>query len=191
MQSLADKNNGYLFTADVQKNGISRTYLAEFVSENNFERVSNGVYISPDTWIDELFILQHRYPKVVFANETALYLQGLSDREYQNVCVAVPPRFSSTALREEGVFIWQEKKEIYSLGIVELKTNFGNTVRVYDKEKCICDIVKRRSKIDIVLFSDAIKAYMHSRLKDLSKLAEYSEKMEIKDEIMKYIEVML
>ena len=40
------KNKGYLLTADVIKANISKTYLAEFVKENNLEHVAHGVYLS-------------------------------------------------------------------------------------------------------------------------------------------------
>lgn len=40
MSNLLQENNGYLFTAQVEKEGISRAYLAKFVRENNLEKVA-------------------------------------------------------------------------------------------------------------------------------------------------------
>lgn len=191
LDELINKCNGYLFTSDVQKNGISRTYLARYVKENNLERVSKGIYISPSTWEDELFILQHNYSKVVFSGETALYLHGLIDREYSEINVTIPPNFNRTRLCEQGISVHQEKTEIYELGIIEKKTNLGNLVRVYNKEKCICEMLKNRKNIDVQHFQTAMKTYMHDKSKELSRLMFYAEKLKVKDELMKYIEVML
>ena len=58
------------------------------------ERVASGIYITEDTWEDELFIIQRKYPSVVYSGETALYLHDLLDREYSAVFVSVPPNFS-------------------------------------------------------------------------------------------------
>ena len=129
MRDLLKRNNGYLFTAQVGKLGISRTYLAKFVHENNLEKVAKGIYISPDTWSDELYILQTCNPRIVYSGETALYLHGMIDREYADICITVPPKFNRTRLYNKGVIVHQEKLELYELGIEEVKTNFGNPVR--------------------------------------------------------------
>ena len=57
-------HNGYLFTTQVEKAGISRTYRVKFVQENHLEKVAKGIYVSQDTWADELYILQIRKPKL-------------------------------------------------------------------------------------------------------------------------------
>ena len=138
MSELLQKNNGYLFTTQVEKAGISRTYMAKFVQENHLEKVAKGIYISQDTWADELYILQIRNPKIIYSGETALYLRGMIDSEYTDICITVPPRFNQTRLRSKGVIVHQEKQSVYQLGIVDVKTNYGNTVRTYNKERCIC-----------------------------------------------------
>ena len=38
-----------------------------------------------DVWLDELFILQQRNSAIIYSGETALYLHGLTDREYSSV----------------------------------------------------------------------------------------------------------
>ena len=191
IDKLLEQNDGYLFSKDVEKAGISRTYLANYVKERGLEKVSKGIYISPDTWEDELYILQLRYPKVVFSGETALYIHGLIDREYSRINVTVPPRFNRTRLLSEGVVIRQEQEANYNLGIIELQTNYGNTVRVYDVEKTICDLVKLRGKIEVQHYQTAIKSYMRSKDKNLTRLLKYADALKVRDEIMKYVEVMI
>ena len=83
------------------------------------------------------------------------------------------------------------KQEIYQLGITEIETNFGNKVRVYDKERCICDIIKNRNTVEVQQFQCALKTFMADKSKDMSKLMSYGAKLKIRDEIMKYVEVML
>ena len=191
IDKLLEQNDGYLFSKDVENAGISRTYLANYVKDRGLEKVSKGIYISPDTWEDELYILQLRYPKVVFSGETALYIHGLIDREYSRINVTVPPRFNRTRLLSEGVVIRQEQETNYNLGIIELQTNYGNTVRVYDVEKTICDLVKLRGKIEVQHYQTAIKSYMRSKDKNLTRLLKYADALKVRDEIMKYVEVMI
>lgn len=191
ISNLLRENNGYVFTEQVEKAGISRTYLSKFVRENNLERVAKGIYISQDTWADELYILQVCNPRIIYSGETALYLHGMIDREYTDICITVPPRFNQTRLRNKGVIVHQQKAAIYQLGIVEVKTNYGNVVRTYNKERCICDIIKNRENIEVQQFQAAMKTFMRDKTKDMSRLMWYGEQLKIRDEIMKYVEVML
>ena len=191
MSELLQENNGYLFTAQVEKAGISRTYLAKFVQENHLEKVAKGIYISQDTWEDELYILQICNPKIIYSDETALYLHGMTDREYTDISITVPPRFNQTRLRSKGLIVHQEKQTMYQLGIVEVETNYGNIVRAYDKERCICNMIKNRKRIEVQQFQTAMKAFMRDRTKNMSRLMQYGEQLKIRDEIMKYVEVML
>lgn len=191
MNELLEENNGYLYTSQVEKAGISRTYLAKFVKENHLEKVAKGIYISQDTWEDELYILQTCNPKIIYSEETALYLHGMTDREYTDISITVPPRFNQTRLRSKGLIVHQEKQTMYQMGIEEVKTNYGNMVRTYNKERCICDIIKNRKRIEVQQFQTAMKTYMRDKTKDMSRLAQYGEQLKIRDEIMKYVEVML
>ena len=63
--------------------------------------------------------------------------------------------------------------------------------QVYDKERCICDLIKDRKKYEIQLYQTAIKEYMSSKEKNLSRLIEYAVKLGVRDEVMMYVEVMV
>ena len=184
-------NNGYLFASEIEAAGISRTYLAKFVKENNMEKVAKGIYVSEDTYPDELFILQKCNPKIIFSGETALYLHQMIDREYDEICVSVPTRFSGTRLREKGIMIHQEREATYKLGITTVISNFGNMITTYDRERCVCDLVKNRGKMEVQNFQTAIKAYMNGKDKDLSKLIMYADTLKVRDAVMRYVEVLI
>ena len=53
LASLAAADGGVLTTAAAVAAGISKTALANYVTSNHFERVSLGIYLSPETWRDE------------------------------------------------------------------------------------------------------------------------------------------
>nr|MCR4594606.1 type IV toxin-antitoxin system AbiEi family antitoxin domain-containing protein [Clostridiales bacterium] len=72
--SIAEKNNGVIRYSDVEEKDISKDAFFRFIKNNDFEKVSHGIYLSPDVFPDEMFLLQLRFPRIVFSNETALYL---------------------------------------------------------------------------------------------------------------------
>ena len=186
---LIEDNNGYLLSSMVTEKNISKTFLAKYVKENNLEKVARGIYITEDVWPDELYIMQVRNAAVIFSGETALYLHGLIDREYSEICVSVPTGYNATHLKTGNVQVKYASKNSYGLGVCTVPSASGNMIKVYDRERCICDLISDRKKIEIQNFQTAIKEYMLGKDKKFSKLIEYAEKLGMRDEVMKYVEV--
>lgn len=190
LMRLSEKNNGYLFTAEVLQNGISKTYLAKFVKENEYERVAYGIYSAPDIWPDELFILQKTNPRIIFSGETALYIHGLTDREYSKIEVTVPQGYNAVHLRKKNICVRSMRDKLYELGKSMAESIYGNPIIVYDKERTICNMIVDRKKRDIQLFQTAMKEYMSDSERKLTTLVRYAEELGIRDEVMKYVEVL-
>ena len=191
LMQLIEDNNGYLLTSMATEKGITKPYLAKYVKENGLEKVARGIYITEDVWPDELYIMHVRNSAVVFSGETALYLHNLVDREYSEICVTVPKGYNATHLKTDSVHVRYVAKESYELGVCMMPSMCGNMVRVYDKERCICDLIYERNNMEVQNFQTAIKEYMTSKDKKLSRLIEYAQKLGIRNEVMKYVEVLV
>lgn len=191
LQELIKQNNGYLLTSMAIDKGITKPYLAKYVKENGMEKVARGIYITEDVWPDELYIMQKRNAAVIFSGETALYIHNLLDREYSEICVTVPTGYNATHLKAYNVRVRYVSKSFYELGECMMPSSSGNTVRVYDRERCICDLILERNRVEVQNFQTAIKEYMSRKDKKLSRLIEYAEKLGIRDEVMKYVEVLV
>lgn len=191
LENLIKENNGYLTTSMVEQNNVSRTFLSQYVKENGLEKVARGIYITDDVWPDELYIMQERNSAVVFSGETALYLHGLIDREYTDICVSVPAGYNATHLKSNNnVRVKYEPRELHELGVCYVVSSSGNKVKAYDKERCICELIIERHKVEVQNFQTAMKDYMRSKDRQLSRLIEYAERLGIRDEVMKYVEVL-
>lgn len=193
IEKFIEKYNGYLVTSLVCNEDISKTYVAKFIKEHGMEKVSRGIYVTDDVWPDELFILQQRNNAIVYSGETALYLHGLTDREYSMICVTVPRGYNASHLKDGdyNVQVKYAAPDLYEFGICEIESSSGNTVKVYDRERSICDLILNRKKYEVQLFQTAIKEYMTSKDKQLSRLILYAERLGIRDEVMKYVEVLV
>ncbi|MCD8106803.1 MAG: type IV toxin-antitoxin system AbiEi family antitoxin domain-containing protein [Oscillospiraceae bacterium] len=189
LQNLVEQNNGYLLTSDAVAAGVSKTYLAQFVKDNGMERVAHGVYLSQDGWRDEYYILFLTNKKVVFSHESALYLHDMTDREPQ-ITVTVRAGYNATHLRKQGVKVHQVKSDVFDIGISSVKTNMGNEVAAYDRERTICDIVRYHDDIDSQTFQTAMKEYMRSRDRELNRLMKYAALFGIEKEMKNYVEVL-
>lgn len=135
--------------------------------------------------------MQVRNSVVIFSGETALFLHGLIDREYSEICVTVPTGYNASHLKNGNEQVRYASKKTYDLGVCEVASGSGNMVKVYDKERSICILIMERNKTEVQNFQTAIREYMSSKDRQLTRLIAYEEKLGIRDEVMKYVEVLV
>lgn len=66
LKNLIKRKDGLILTKDATEMGIPRKYLSLFVNEGLLERIAHGVYLSPDAFEDEMYILQSTSTKAFF-----------------------------------------------------------------------------------------------------------------------------
>lgn len=191
LDNLVENGNGYLITSRVLEQGISKPTLAEYVSKRNMERVARGVYLAEDAWPDDLYLLSLSNKRIVFSHETALFLHGLMEREPKYTSVTVKAGYNASHLRDKGIRIYQVKPDVADFGVTEVQTAFGNRVRVYDKERTICDLLLYKDSTDVQIFQYAMKEYMADSQKNLNHLMTYARQFRIESVMRTYTEVML
>ena len=64
LKILLEEYGGTITTAEANAAGISNEGLRLLVSSGTLERVSHGVYISPDAFLDKMFVLQKRFQRL-------------------------------------------------------------------------------------------------------------------------------
>ena len=78
---------------------------------------------------------------------------------------------------------------MYDVGITEILSPQGAIVRLYDKERCICDLIRDKDKVDIQIYTQAIKDYFNTKA-DRRKLLKYSKVLDVEDKVRTYMEVL-
>lgn len=186
IKQIADTNNGMLSTRMIEPLNISRQYLSIMQKNNDIEKIARGIYLTPSAFEDSYFSFQQKYKKVIFSHMNALYFYGMTEEFPYNYTVTVPQNYHVDIVNEKcNVFYVSD--EIYEMGVVEVETPNGNKVRVYDKERSICDIIRSKGRMDSEQVKKAIKQYTQSRDKDIVKLSKYSKKMGLSDKVMEIV----
>lgn len=191
IEQILAENNGILKTADVIAAGISKEYFYRYVRIAGLEKAAHGIYISPDAWPDDMYLLGEQFPKAVFSHETALYLHDLAEKEPMPLTVTVPAKYNNSMLLNKGVHVIYVKAEWYGMGISKAITPAGHAIKVYDRERTICDIIRRRSEMDIAVFTYAVQQYARQKKKDLPMLIDYAATMRIEHKVREILEVLL
>jgi predicted transcriptional regulator of viral defense system len=191
LDTLLHENNGYLRTSEVIAVGVSKTYFLEYVRTYELERVAQGLYMSQDAWDDGLFVLQTRYPNAIFSHETALYLLGLGEREPSPYSITLKTGTSSATLSKEGVKVYKIKSGLFDLGLDSANTPAGHIVRIYNRERTVCDLIRSRNGIEIQEIQTAIKSYVQSKGRNIPLLMRYAKELSIEKTLRQYTDVLL
>jgi len=188
IDKLIVEKNGILTTKELEQAGIPRQMLPEFINKGKLEKIQRGTYISPEVQADEMYAIQLRSDKVVFSNETALYLHDLTDRDPLVYTVTVPRGYGTGRLRDSGISVITVMPDKFDIGVVKGKTIHGREISVYDIERTICDIIKARGKMDKDTYYNALRKYAASNRKDINKLMEYAKRLNIYKQVREEME---
>ena len=182
---------GTIQTFQVLNNGISKSVFYAYVKERGLEQAAHGVYVSPDTWTDAMYLLHLRCGQAVFSHETALFFHDLTDREPLKYTITVRTGYNPSRLQEDGFQVYTVKKDLHEIGIIAMQTSFGHSVPVYDMERTICDLLRSRKNVEMQVFQDALKQYAKRKDKNLRMLMKYASMFHVEKILRPYLEVLL
>lgn len=191
LQKALQDNGGILKTSDAMEICISKDLFYRFIEDAGLQKAAHGIYVSPNTLIDEMYLLQLQFPMAVFSHETALYLHDLAEMEPIPLTVSVPGKYNCPGLICKGVRIAYVKGEWHSIGLCQVPSPGGHMVNAYNMERTICDIIRRRSEMDVAAFNYALTQYVKRRDKDLVRLSEYAQALHMEKRLWATMGVLL
>ena len=191
--SYIDAEGGVAYSSQLKGAGFSAGLISYVSEAGHIDRISRGIYCTPDVFEDDFLVIGARWRKCIFSHNSALYLNGLSDRLPSAQSVTVPRGYNPVRLIEEfpGIQIHWVRPDVYELGATNIMTPSGNRVRCYKPERSIAELIRQRklSGVDAQLMRDAIGGYFNSREKDIHELARMCEVLGVRRELQVYLEV--
>jgi predicted transcriptional regulator of viral defense system len=191
LKPILTKNGGMFTTKQANEVGVSNERLRLLVRSGELEWPHFGVYALPNKFVDKMYAAQQRRPKIIYSHETALFLHDLTDRDPIGYAVTVPTGYNAARLREDGFTVYTINRELHEVGVTEVETMFGHTVKAYGLERTICDCLRSRNKMDIAVLTDAVKRYAKRKDKNLNKLMKLAETFRVEKPLRSYMEVLL
>ena len=189
IESIMKMNNGYVTSKELDNFGIHRMYLNSMWKKGIVEKVAPGIYIDINKIEDNYYVFSLSMPNTIYSHMTALYFHGLSIKAPTDIYdITVKRSYNSNHLKKHNVFYVSD--DIYELGLTEVETPMGNKVKVYDIERCICDIIRSKNRMDFEHIKHSVREYLKRKDKDLVKLSLYAEKLGVKEVVMDYVSMM-
>ena len=188
LEKFLKENYGYIKTQDLKKMGFNNYNINSLLKKKILRKVAYGLYIDYSLEEDELYIYQLKYPLIVYSYNTAFYLHKMSERVPHIYDVTVP---RGKRIKDKYNFcIHQVVDNIYQIGTTKILSPLGNPLKVYNLERCICDIIKKPSQLESELLNKIISQCFKENKIDVDLLIEYSKKFNIYKEIKTLIGVM-
>ncbi len=164
-------------TAELVAMGISKQELAKMVADGRMYRVRQGYYMSSEEFhaATEESLVAGFFPDAIVCRESALYYYGYTNRTPVVWHLAFARNVSRSRLKASPVSIrpYFHIQRLFEVGVSA--AGFNDTVlRVYDRERVICDCFSRRTSMDAEVFSEAIQAYVADADKNLANLSKYA-----------------
>ncbi len=187
----AKKNDGLITTKEIENLGIAKYKIKEYVDEGLLIRESKGIYSIAKEMPDEYVVLQKRSHKAVYSYGTALFFHGLSDRVPRIIDMTLPQGYNASKLKKANPYlrIHYVQPAVLELGAEDIKTPQGSMVRAYNRERCICDLIKNQKKVDKQVFTQAIKVYFSEPYNPRNTI-KMAKVIGVETEVRKYMEVL-
>ena len=84
---------GTIQTFQVLNNGISKSVFYAYVKERGLEQAAHGVYVSPDTWTDAMYLLEYMKSQFKFAELAKYRKQHKNNQQAGSLITRLPAFF--------------------------------------------------------------------------------------------------
>ena len=192
-KKIFERYGGMMRTKDLQKEKIQYRTLQRLIDQEVVEKVRYGYYqwINPEDF-SEVGTVIRLFPDAVFCMETALRYYEYSDRTPAEWHLAVSKDSGKSRFKIDYPFVKPHYMEPSWLEVgLTSGTMDGNKVRIYDKDRVICDCLRYRNKMDKEIFNKAVQRYIADPEKNIPHLLEYAEVLRVKRIVKELIGVWL
>lgn len=185
------RNKGYAQTKDILDAGLHHQYLDILVREGEVVKIKRGLYrLAAVRFDDELEEVSRIVPDGVVCLFSAWNYYELSD--------FVPPEYHIAIEKSRKVvlpdyppirvYYWSEK--YWSIGITEVKIG-QTTVKIYGKEKSVCDAIKFRNKIGKDVEKEVLQNYLKEKDRSIEKLLHFARLLRVEEHLKTYLTILL
>ena len=193
VKEIFQKHNGILRRREAIKLGVPEYVIYEMNKSGDLIQEARGLYrlaeseplSNPDLVQTSLLV-----PKGVVFLISALYFHRLTTEIPQWVYLALPHGMSYPKVEYPPIKAFFRSPKQFAAGIEE-HTIDGIKVRIYSREKTVADCFRYHKQIGKDIALEALKDYMSSASRNVSRLMECARINRIEKFILPYVETLL
>lgn len=181
-KEIFDRYGGMMRTTQLAEEKVFYPQRQKLMEDGHIEKVRRGYYqwnSSED--FSEVGTVTRLFPDAILCMDTALRYYGYSDRTPGDWHLAVSKDSGKSRFNIDYPFVkpYYIEPTVLELGLTK-GTIDSHEIRIYDKDRLICDCLRYRNKMDKEIFNKAIQNYIADPEKSIPKLMEYAGPLRVK-----------
>ena len=187
-----ENNGGILRTYQLNELGFYSRQINKLIENGDIARVKRGFYELTSNIYPEEVIIARLFPNSVIFLESALMIYGYTDRIPLSWQIAVDRNSEKGQYKIDypSIDVFYMEPKLLDVG-VDINQIENVDVKVFNRDRTICDVLRHENKIEREVFSNAIQRYVKDPKKDIKNLLEYSKLLNLKNKVQIYIGVWL
>lgn len=181
-KEIFDRYGGMMRTTQLAEEKVFYLQREKLIADGYVEKIRRGYYqwANPDDF-SEAGTVTRLFPDAILCMDTALRYYGYSDRTPAAWHLAVSKDSGKSRFNIDYPFVkpYYMEPTLLELGLTKGNID-GHEIRIYDKDRMICDCLRYRNKMDKEIFNKAIQNYIADPEKRIPKLMEYAGPLRVK-----------
>lgn len=192
IDALVNDQDGLAQTAEIMALGIDYRRILQFVKEGYLIRIKNGYYTTKYYECSEEERIVRLFPDGILTMETALYYYGyLKNRPYAwQIAISKNTSKSRFKIDYPNVQPYYCEENVLSLGVTNIDVA-GKQMKIYTKERLICDCLKYQEKMERNDFKQAVLTYIQEEEKDIVALMDFARERKVMKKVQSMIGIWL
>lgn len=194
MEKIVDyikEKGGYARQTELREHGFQSRDISALYEQGVLEKVQPGLYKLADSSVTSGFVdVSKAMPHAVIALLSALAYYELTTFNPSKVHLAIPNDAKPAKLNFPPVEVYYFRQNQYEVGIEE-ETIHGHSVKIYNKEKTVCDMFRYRNKLGEDLALEGLKNYVSSSEANLNELQKYMRICRVKTVMKPYLKAIV
>ncbi len=192
-KQIFDAHNGIMRTKDLIKHRMYNRFIKKMIADGYVEKIKYGYYQwQDDRSFSEVAIIARLFPDAVICMESALQFYEYTDRTPSVWSLAVDKhstksRFNIDYPKVKPYYIPKTQLELGVKNVMIEETQ----IKIFNRERVICDCLRHENKMDVEVFNKAIQAYIKDPKKNIPRLMEYAKVLRTESKVRKIIGVWL
>ena len=190
-QAIFARYGGLMRSSQLRAAGVSYAQLQRLMAAGCVQKLRVGCYQWENSR-SEVYTIVQLFPDAFLCMDTALRYYQYTDRTPAAWHLAVSKHAGKTRFRMDYPFV---HPYYLAPSVLELGASAGEIdgcpVRIYDRDRLLCDCVRYRNKMDRELFNQAVQAYVQDPQKNVPRLLSYAESLHTKQMVKNLIGVWL
>jgi predicted transcriptional regulator of viral defense system len=201
------RHGGYALMKELKAVPFQTRDIARLLREGTIIKVKPGLYRltniggkivlhppkmkrSGSTISQEIIDLCKALPDGVICLASALAFYDLTTFNPSEIYVAIPNSAKAPKIDFPPLRVFYFRERFYKPGIERIEVP-NCTIKIYNKEKTICDMFRYRNKYGEDLALEGLKNYLSRKDADINKLRKYADICQVKTVMMPYLKALV